>query len=95
MTDAGQERFAAIVADNVISTLERVYGGKLEPEDRRDRTIAELMHEMLANMPTTSGRVLAQACNRVLAIQPDRGNLMPLVSEIDMTDGAVTMNPLF
>ncbi|MCJ2063042.1 hypothetical protein MKK63_10010 [Methylobacterium sp. J-088] len=93
MAEADQERFALIVADNVISALERAYGGKLEPEDRRDRTIAELMHEMLTYMPTTSGRVLAQACNRVLAIQPDRGNLMPLVLDVDMNDGAVTINP--
>ena len=92
MTDAGQERLAGIVADNVIAALERGYGGRLEPDDRRDRTIAELMHEILANLPTKSGRVLAQACNRVLAIQPDRGNLMPLVLDVDMNDGAVTIN---
>jgi hypothetical protein len=90
--EAVHEQFAIIVAENVVSALERTYRGKLEPEDWRDRTIAELMHELLANMPTTSGRVLAHACNRVLAIQPDRGTLMPLVLDVDMDDGAVTIN---
>lgn len=93
MADADDERFAGIVAENVLSAIEHWRDGERYPEDQRRRAIAELMREMLADMPTASGRVLAQACNRILSSQPDAGFVIPRVSDVDMGDGAVTMSP--
>lgn len=87
------ERFAVLVADNVVSAIERAVGERLEPEDRRHRIVGELMRGMLAEMPTASGLTLALACNRVLANGPDRGFILPRVVSVDMRDGAVTVLP--
>ena len=93
MTDADDERFAGIVADHVVMAIERWRDGERYPEDQRRRAIAELMREMLADMPTTSGRVLAQACNRVLSGLPDRGFIVPQVQDVDMGDSMVMISP--
>lgn len=93
MTSADDERFAGIVAENVVSAIERLRDDGRYPEDQRRRAIAELMRELLADMPTASGRVLAVACNRILSSLPDRGLVTPQVSDVDMSDGMVTMSP--
>jgi hypothetical protein len=46
---------------------------------------------LLAVMPTTSGAVLATACNRHLSTLPDHGWFSPRVGTIDITDGSVTL----
>ena len=87
------ERFARIVAENVVSAIERMTGERLEPEERRHRVIGALMRSVLAEMPTGSGLALALACNRVLSDGPDRGFILPRVVSVDMADGAVTVIP--
>ena len=73
------ERFAGIVAENVVCAIERVIGERLEPEERRHHVVSALMRGVLVEMPTGSGLALALACNRVLSDGPDRGFILPRV----------------
>jgi hypothetical protein len=90
MTAADQERFAAVVAENVVSAFER-FREEPYPPEKRAVAVAGFLRELLAVMPTTSGAVLATACNRHLSTLPDHGWFSPRVETIDITDGAVTL----
>ena len=93
MTDTDQEQFVSLVADHVVSAIERMIGERLEPEERRHHVTGALMGVMLAAMPTTAGWVLAEACNRYLSGRPYQGFELPRVADVDMGDGSVTMSP--
>ncbi|MGH1570305.1 hypothetical protein ACRAWG_06105 [Methylobacterium sp. P31] len=90
MPEADQERFAAIVAENVVSAYERFREEPYLPE-RRAAAVAGFLRELLAVMPTTSGAVLVTACNRHLSILPDHGWFSPRIETIDLTDGSVAL----
>jgi hypothetical protein len=90
MTEADQERFAAIVAENVVSAYERFREEPYSPEKRKV-AVAGFLRELLAVMPTNSGPVLATACNRHLSTLPDHGWFSPRVGAIDIVDGSVTL----
>jgi hypothetical protein len=57
MLEADQERFAALVAENVVSAYERF---REEPylSEKRAVAVAGFLRELLAVMPTTSGPCL-------------------------------------
>ncbi|MDP4005637.1 hypothetical protein [Methylobacterium sp. NEAU K] len=90
MSEVDQERFAAIVAENVVSAYERFREEQYLPEQRAV-AVAGFLRELLAVMPTTSGAVLATACNRHLSTLPDHGWFSPRVETIDIIDGSVTL----
>ncbi|WP_267427018.1 hypothetical protein [Methylobacterium sp. GC_Met_2] len=85
-----QIRIAGIIAENVVSTLERLDGDVLAVL-ARDAAITGLMRELVAVMPTRFDGVLAAACNRYLATLPDQGWAGPRVETVSMVDGSVTM----
>jgi hypothetical protein len=90
MLEADQERFAAVVAENVVSAYERFREEPYLPE-KRAVAVAGFLRELLAVMPTKSGAVLATACNRHLSTLPDHGWFSPRIATIDITDGSVTL----
>lgn len=90
MIEADQERFAAIVAENVVSAYERFREEPYLPE-KRAVAVAGFLRELLAVMPTTSSAVLAIACNRHLSTLPDHGWFSPRVDTIDISDGSITL----
>lgn len=85
-----QIRAASIIAQNVVSTLERMEGAAL-PEAARKAAVVGLISELVAVMPTPFDGVLTAACNRYLAILPDQGWAGPRVETVSMVDGSVTM----
>jgi hypothetical protein len=87
------ERFADVVAENVVTTCEWFRDGRRLPEDERTRIIAELVREISAAMPDGSGAILARACNRILSRVPDRGVPVPRVVGTDMDEGLVRIRP--
>ena len=60
------ERFAVLIADNVLSAFEREQEGAEFHPTAREATMSVLVRSLLAVMPTTSSDVLAAACNRGL-----------------------------
>lgn len=85
-----QIRIASIIAENVVSALERLDGDILA-ELTREAAIGGMMRELVAVMPTRFDGVLAAACNRYLAGLPDQGWAGPRVETVSMVDGSVTM----
>ena len=85
-----QIRAAGVIAENVVSTLERIDDGSLTKAARKV-VVDGLMRELVAVMPTRFDGVLAAACNRYLATLPDQGWAGPRVETVSMVDGAVTM----
>jgi hypothetical protein len=90
MMGADQERFAAIVAENVVSAFERFREEPYLPE-KRAAAVAGFLRELLAVMPTTSAAVLTTACNRHLSTLPDHGWFSPRVDTVDISDGSITL----
>ncbi|MCJ2126435.1 hypothetical protein [Methylobacterium sp. J-077] len=85
-----QIRAAGIIAENVVSALERLDGDSLAKLPR-EAAIAGLMRELMAVMPTRFDGVLAAACKRYLATLQDQGWAGPRVETVSMVDGSVTM----
>ena len=85
-----QVRAAGIIAENVVSVLERMDGDDLALPTR-EAALGGLMRELVAVMPTRFDGALAAACNRYLATLPDQGWAGPRVGTVSMVDGAVTM----
>jgi hypothetical protein len=82
---------ADIIAENVVSTLERVGENERLSGAGREAAISGLTREVAAVMPTQSAGVLAAACNRYLATIPDWELSGPRVEMVSMVDGSVTM----
>ena len=85
-----QIRAAGVIAENVVSSLERLAGSDLATQPREE-AIGDLMRELVVVMPTRFDGVLAAACNRYLATLPDQGWAGPRVETVSMVDGSVTM----
>ena len=84
------ETAARIIAENVVSAYERFREEPYLPE-KRAVAVAGFLRELLTVMPTSSGAVLATACNRHLSTLPDHGWFSPRIETIDVTDGSVTL----
>ena len=86
------ERFATLIADNVVSVVEREReDGPVSPA-KRVAVISALVRSLLAALPTTSSDTLTAACNRglddvVATIGPGGSR----VEAVDTSDGSVTM----
>ncbi|TXN76591.1 hypothetical protein FV228_00100 [Methylobacterium sp. WL18] len=85
-----QIRAAGVIAENVVSALERLEGDSLATLTR-EAAVEGLMRELVAVMPTRFDGVLAAACNRYLATLPDQGWAGPRIETVSMVDGSVTM----
>jgi hypothetical protein len=86
------DRFAALIADNVVSTIERDRDGVPFHPTMRVTVVSVLARSLRLVMPTTSSDVLAAACNRALddlVGAPGLGG--PRVEVVDPNDGSVTM----
>ncbi len=86
------ENAAKVIAENVVSVLERDDDGAgAFLAGGRDMAVAGLMCELLDVMTTEDSDVLAAACNRVL----DRLATLDMpglrVEAVDPDDGSVTM----
>ena len=90
MTEADQERFEGVVAENVVSAYEHFREEPYLPE-KRAAAVAGFLSELLAVMPTTSGTALAMACNRHLSTLPDHGWFSPRIEMVNTVDGSVTL----
>jgi hypothetical protein len=85
------EAAARIIAENVISAVERERENtSLHPLICEALTV-ELLRGLLSVMPTQSGTVLADACNRCLDRIADLHLPTPRVAAVDPEDGSVTM----
>jgi len=86
------ERFAALIADNVVSTFERDRDGAPFHPTMRVTVVSVLVRSLLLVMPTTSSDALAAACNRGLDdVVGAMGLGGPRVEAVDPSDGSVTM----
>ena len=86
------ERFAALIANNVISACEREQDGAEVHPNARETTVSVLVRYLLFVMPTTSSDLLAAACNRGLDdVVGAVGLISPRVEAVDPDDGSVTM----
>jgi hypothetical protein len=86
------ENAAKVIAENVVSALERdEYGAGAFLAGGRDMAVAGLMCELLGVMPTEDGGVLAAACNRFLDRLATMSTPGPRVEAVDPDDGSVTM----
>ena len=85
-----QVRAAGIIAENVVSALERLDGDSLAVQPRAT-AIDGLMRELVAVLPTRFDGVLAAACNRYLVTLPGQEWAGSRVETVSMVDGAVTM----
>ena len=84
-------RTADIIAENVVSILERLGEDERLSGAGREASIRGLMREVAAVMPTQFAGRLAAACNRYLATIPDWELSGPRVETVSMADGSVTM----
>lgn len=66
MPSSDLERFATLIADNVVSAFERDRDGSEFHRTGRQTAVSVLVHDILAALPTTSGDVLTAAGNRGL-----------------------------
>lgn len=86
------ERFATLIADNVVSTFERDRDGAPFHPTMRVTVVSVMVRSLLLVMPTTSSGALAAACNRGLDdVVGAMGLSGPRVEAVDPDDGAVTM----
>ncbi|MCJ2069565.1 hypothetical protein MKK75_12320 [Methylobacterium sp. J-030] len=88
------ERFATLIADNVVTAYERDRDGAPFHPTMRVTVVSVLVRSLLLVLPTRSSDVLATACNRGL---DDVAGVIeiggPRVEAVDPDDGAVTMRP--
>ena len=86
------ERFATLIADNVVSAFERDRDGAPFHPTMRVTLVSVLVRSLLLVMPTTSSDALAAACNRGLDDVVGAICLVgPRVEAVDPNDGSVTM----
>jgi hypothetical protein len=86
------ENAVKVIAENVVSALERDHDGAgAFLAGGRDMAVAGLMCELLAVMPTDDSNALAAACNRFLDRLAIMGMPGPRVEAVDLDDGSVTM----
>lgn len=87
------ERFAALIANNVVSAFEREQDGAEFHPIARETTVSVLVRCLLVVMPTTSSDVLTKACNRGLDdVVGAVGLVSTRVEAVDPDDGSVTMS---
>lgn len=88
------ERFATLIADNVVSTFERDRDGAPFRPTMRVTVVSVLVRSLLLVMPTASSHALASACNRGLDdVLEAIGLGGPRDEAVDPDDGSVTMRP--
>ncbi|MHB2208274.1 hypothetical protein [Methylobacterium sp. CM6257] len=86
------ENAAKVIAENVVSALERDHDGAgAFLAGGRDMAVGGLMRELLGVMPTENSDVLAAACNRFLDRVATMSTPGPRVEAVDPDDGSVTM----
>ena len=92
MPSPNLERFAAIIANNVVSAFEREQDGAEFHPTAREASVSVLVRCLLGVMPTRSSDMLAVACNRGLDDVVGAVRLLsPRVEAVDPDDGSVTM----
>ena len=84
-------RVAGVIAEKVISAMDQLGADKRLSSTGRKAAARSLRRELVAVMPTPSGGILADACNRYLATLPDWGLSAPQVERVSTVDGSVTM----
>ena len=90
------ERFATLIADNVVSAIERDGDGAPFHPTMRVTIVSVLVRSLLLVLPTTSSDVLSAACNRGLDDVVDAiGIGGPRVEAVDPNDGAITMRDVY
>ncbi|MCJ2086245.1 hypothetical protein MKK88_09585 [Methylobacterium sp. E-005] len=86
------ERFATLIADNVVTAYERDREGAPFHPTMRTTVVSVLVRSLLLVLPTTSSGALAAACNRGLDdVVGAIGIGGPRVDHVDPDDGSVTM----
>ncbi|MGU3330317.1 hypothetical protein ACLBXB_25670 [Methylobacterium mesophilicum] len=86
------ESAAHIIAENVVSAVERECNDASFDDLARETVVARLLREILFAMPTRSSRALATACNRALDNTAGvMGLSSPRVEAVNPDDGSVTM----
>ncbi|TXN00060.1 hypothetical protein FV242_23340 [Methylobacterium sp. WL64] len=86
------ESAAHIIAENVVSAVERECNDAGFDDLARETVVARLLREILFAMPTRSSKTLATACNRALDNTAGvMGLSSPRVEAVDPNDGSVTM----
>ena len=86
------ERFAALIANNVVSAFEREQDGAEFHSTDCEATVSVVVRSLFAVMPTTSIDMLAAACNRGLdAVVRAIGLISPRVQAVDPNDRSITM----
>ena len=86
------ERFATLIADNVVTAFERDRDGAPFHPTMRVTVVSVLARSLLLVMPTTSSDALAAACNRALDdVVGVIGLGGPRVEAVHPDDGSVTI----
>ena len=86
------ERFATLIADNVVSAFERDRDGAPFHPTMRVTVVSVLVRSLLLVLPTVSSDAIAAACNRGLEeVVGAIGIGGPRIEAVDPSDGAVTM----
>lgn len=93
MVGRSDERFAAVVAENVVTTCEWFRNGRRFSAEEQQRITGELVREISAFIPAASSATLAQVCKRILSDMSDGGVALPQVVSVDMDEGFVRMRP--
>lgn len=91
MSSPSLERTARLIAENVVSAVEREQENTSLHPLIYEALIVELLREVLSVMPTESGVVLADACNRCLDRIADLHLPTLRVAAVDPDDGSVMM----
>ena len=83
---------AKVIAENVVSAVERECNDAGFDDQARETIVARLLREILFVMPTRSSNTLTAACNRALDNTAGVMGLSgPRVEAVDPDDGSVTM----
>lgn len=92
MPSPNLERFATLIADNVVSAFERDRDGTPFHQTMRVTIVSVLVRSLLVVLPTTSSEVFSAACNRGLNdVVGAIGIGGPQVEAIVPNDDSVTM----
>lgn len=91
MTGPDVETAAKVIAESVVSAIDAQKPATPLHPLLREALLVELMRQLLLVLPTQSGSVLTEACNRCLDRIAVLNGSTPRVDDVDPDDGSVTM----